>query len=326
MDATKNYYQILGVPADADAPAIQTAFRALAKKYHPDGSASTRSTDRFIEIQEAYEVLGTHEARRAYNVARSDWEQENRRAEEEARWQVLLQRNPTIAQRHANLARFAKALAQRYRLALLSGDLDGNADDFAQRLEGEFLQRHFGVDLRIQALGKALLLEGRRSAATRLAAEIKALPPGRLTPTQRRHFAQRYATKSEALAPAQKTWTGIGPIAGLFIVAGLIVIGTIDFMRSGPTEMPDPHIALPTFGGPPVAKPNDNAGTREAKASEASRKRILDRLPEGEAPSADTDTAFARDVAPPEEEIKILRPAKKWLYDRIEPSGSEASN
>lgn len=326
MDATKNYYQMLGVPADADAPAIQTAFRALAKKYHPDGSASTRSAERFIEIQEAYEVLGTSEVKQAYDAARLEWEHENGRAEEEARWQSLLQRNPVIAEQHADFARLAKALAQRYRAGILAGDDDSGPENFARRLEGEFLTRHFGIDLRMQALGKVLLLEGRRSAAARLAAEIKALPPGRLTSTQRRHFAQRYAATSKARAPAQSAWTGIAPFAGLFVAAALIVIGAIDFMRSGPTDMPDPRIALPTFGGPLVAKPNGNPAPQETKTVEPSRKRVLDRLPEGEAPTADTGTALAGDGAPLEEEIKIVRPAKKWLYDRIEPSGSEASN
>ena len=326
MDATKNYYQMLGVPADADAPAIQAAFRALAKKFHPDGSASTRSADRFIEIQEAYEVLGTPEARQAYDTARSEWEHENRRAEEEARWQSLLQRNPTIAIRHADLARLAKSLAQRYRSGLLSGDHKGSPDKFAQHLESEFLRRHFGADLQMQALGKTLLADGRRSAAARFAAEIKALPAGRLTSVQRRHFAQRYAAASPSQTPVQNAWPNLAPIAGLFLVAAMIAIGTVEFMRSGPTDMPDPQIARPTFGGPPITKPSGNAAPQETKTVEPSRKRVLDRLPESETPTADTDTALARDDGATEEDIKVLRPPKKWLYDRIAPSGGEASN
>jgi curved DNA-binding protein CbpA len=326
MGAAKNYYQILGIPADADAPAIQAAFRALAKKFHPDGSDSTRSADRFIEIQEAYEVLGSQESKQAYDLARAELEQENRRAEEEACWQSLLQRNPTVAIRHADLARLAKSLAQRYRSGLLSGNHEGSTDNFAQRLESEFLRRHFGGDLQMQVLGKALLADGRRSAAARLAAEIKALPVGRLTSAQRHHIARRYTAVSPSRTPVQNAWPNLAPIAGLFLVAAMIAIGTVEFMRSGPTDMPDPHIARPTFGGPPITKPSGKAVPQETKSLTASRKRILDRLPEEEASSADTDTALARDTAPPEEEITVLRPAKRWLHDRIAPSGGEASN
>jgi curved DNA-binding protein CbpA len=327
MDPAKNYYESLGVPADADAPAIQAAFRALAKKFHPDGSASTRSAERFIEIQEAYEVLGASEARQAYDAARLEWEQENRQAEEEARWHSLLQRNPTVAKRHAELACLAKSLAQRYRAGLLNGDLD--ADDLARHLEEEFLRRHFGVDPRMQNLGKALLREGRRSAAAKLAAEIKALPQGRLTAAQRRHFAERHPALGEEQHVEQGAWTTIAPLAGLFILAGLIAIGAVDFVRSGPTDVHMPLNARPSFGGPPVAKPDGNAAPQdpqETKTVEPSRKRVLDRLPESETPTADANTTLARDDKVPEEEIKVVRPTKKWLYDRIAPSGGEASN
>jgi curved DNA-binding protein CbpA len=324
MDPAKNYYEILGVATDAEAPAIQAAFRALAKKFHPDGSASTRSAERFIEIQEAYEVLGTSEARQAYDIATSEWQQENQHAAEEARWHSLLQRNPAIAKRHADLARLAKSLAQRFRARLLGGD--PNADDLARHLEGEFLRRHFGVDLRMQDLGRALLREGRRSAAAKLAAEVKALPQGRLTAAQRRHFARLYETTIVSHPLSANRWAAVAPLAGLFIVAAMIAIGTIEFVRSGPTDMPDPHVALPTFGGPLVAKSSGNPAPQETKTIEPSRKSVLDRLPESETPTADTDTALARDDTAPEEEIKVVRPAKKWLYDRIAPSGGEASN
>ena len=52
-----NYYQILGVPEDADILTIKKAYRELAKKYHPDHNADSFSSENFIRITEAYEYL-----------------------------------------------------------------------------------------------------------------------------------------------------------------------------------------------------------------------------------------------------------------------------
>ena len=47
----KDYYQILGVPKTADAKAIKSAYRKLARKYHPDQNPGNKgAADRFKEI------------------------------------------------------------------------------------------------------------------------------------------------------------------------------------------------------------------------------------------------------------------------------------
>lgn len=53
----KDYYKILGVDADADAKQIKTAYRKLARKYHPDMNPDAGAEDKFKEVAEAYEVL-----------------------------------------------------------------------------------------------------------------------------------------------------------------------------------------------------------------------------------------------------------------------------
>lgn len=62
----KNHYEILGVKRTVDDRGIKTAFRRLAKKYHPDlsGPGDTR---RFQEILEAYTVLSDPQSRASYN-------------------------------------------------------------------------------------------------------------------------------------------------------------------------------------------------------------------------------------------------------------------
>jgi curved DNA-binding protein len=53
----KDYYEILGVDPSADNKAIKTAYRKLARKYHPDVSDHDDAESKFKEVAEAYEVL-----------------------------------------------------------------------------------------------------------------------------------------------------------------------------------------------------------------------------------------------------------------------------
>ena len=53
----KDYYEILGVARDADAAAIKSAYRKLARKYHPDVNKTKEAEEKFKDINEAYEVL-----------------------------------------------------------------------------------------------------------------------------------------------------------------------------------------------------------------------------------------------------------------------------
>ncbi|HET7343798.1 MAG TPA: DnaJ C-terminal domain-containing protein [Methylomirabilota bacterium] len=70
----KDYYRILGVDRSADDKAIKSAYRKLARKYHPDVSKGKDSGERFREINEAYEVLSDPEKRRRYDTLGPDWQ------------------------------------------------------------------------------------------------------------------------------------------------------------------------------------------------------------------------------------------------------------
>lgn len=64
----RDYYEILGVPRDADENAIKKAYRKLALKYHPDrNDGSPEAENSFKEATEAYEVLRDSEKRAAYD-------------------------------------------------------------------------------------------------------------------------------------------------------------------------------------------------------------------------------------------------------------------
>lgn len=69
MAAQRDYYQVLGVPRDADTKAIKDAFRRLARRYHPDTSTEPDAEDRFKEIAEAYGVLSDPARRRDYDAS-----------------------------------------------------------------------------------------------------------------------------------------------------------------------------------------------------------------------------------------------------------------
>ncbi len=73
----KDYYAILGVSRNADAKTIRSAYRALARKYHPDAHpADPRAAEaRFKEVNEAYEVLSDPEKRGRYDQIGSEWDQ-----------------------------------------------------------------------------------------------------------------------------------------------------------------------------------------------------------------------------------------------------------
>jgi molecular chaperone DnaJ len=67
----KDYYAELGVDKDASPKEIKKAFRALARKYHPDNNPKNeRAEAKFKEINEAYETLSDEEIRQEYDHAR----------------------------------------------------------------------------------------------------------------------------------------------------------------------------------------------------------------------------------------------------------------
>ena len=69
----KDYYKILGVERDAKEADIKTAYRRLARKYHPDVSKQANAEEKFKEVSEAYDVLKDKEKRQAYDQLGANW-------------------------------------------------------------------------------------------------------------------------------------------------------------------------------------------------------------------------------------------------------------
>jgi DnaJ-class molecular chaperone len=67
-------YDVLGVTKSASEAEIKSAFRKLAKKYHPDQSKEPRAKERFAEVGSAYEILGDEKKRKAFDRGEIDAE------------------------------------------------------------------------------------------------------------------------------------------------------------------------------------------------------------------------------------------------------------
>ena len=67
----KDYYDALGVKSDASEAEIKSAYRRLARKYHPDVSKESGAEEKFKAVNEAYEALKEPSRRKAYDQLRA---------------------------------------------------------------------------------------------------------------------------------------------------------------------------------------------------------------------------------------------------------------
>lgn len=70
----KDYYETLGVDRKASDSEIKSAYRKLARKYHPDVNKTKEAEEKFKDINEAYEVLGDKQKRQRYDSLGSSWQ------------------------------------------------------------------------------------------------------------------------------------------------------------------------------------------------------------------------------------------------------------
>ena len=83
----KDYYELLGVSEDSDSKDIKTAYRKLARKYHPDMNPDPGAEDKFKEVAEAYEVLKDAGRRAEYDELRQHGNRQGAGFEPPPNWQ-----------------------------------------------------------------------------------------------------------------------------------------------------------------------------------------------------------------------------------------------
>ena len=67
MTQQRDYYEVLGVPKSASPEDLKKAFRQQALKYHPDRNKDADASEKFKEVNAAYQVLSDPERRAAYD-------------------------------------------------------------------------------------------------------------------------------------------------------------------------------------------------------------------------------------------------------------------
>ena len=171
MDFRKDYYSILGCVSGADQAIIQAAYRALAKKYHPDANqGSNESKEKFQEIQEAYETLSDPTKRAYYDAMRSggsghesapgeappdDTRTEN--AEHKKRWEVIKEYFPEIQEISNQLGEVSPNLRVIFQTIMIESKNFKQANLIANKIEDIYLTRYFGEDKDIKNFAKRLL-------------------------------------------------------------------------------------------------------------------------------------------------------------------------
>src|SRR5881275_2390277 len=84
----RDYYETLGVSKTATEDEIRSAFRKLARKYHPDVAKDKKAAEeKFKQINEAYEVLSDPEKRKKYDQLGAGWNQPDGGFQKQPDWE-----------------------------------------------------------------------------------------------------------------------------------------------------------------------------------------------------------------------------------------------
>ncbi|MEE4238222.1 MAG: J domain-containing protein [Anderseniella sp.] len=206
FDLGKDYFAVLGVAPQADPAVVKAAYRALAKKYHPDRQqdGEERATQRFQELQEAYELLGDEERREQYLRYRERLRQQERSSVEtryrppirlllDDRWDHLVREHPELGRHHARFCFISHRLAQQFKLIVLGTQKRCSFNKVAARMERQFYRKHFSYHRDLQLLARRLANRRKRHALRELAREIN----GRrlLLPRSRRAIVERFEAR-----------------------------------------------------------------------------------------------------------------------------------
>jgi curved DNA-binding protein CbpA len=224
IDSRIDYYDVLGVAPDADPEVVRAAYRALAKKYHPDSrlEGKAEAEKKLREVNQAYEVLSSPVDREKYDRQRSARHQnsdsgDSNRVEEtlhtkdESHWRIIEQRHPEIQFKYKQLLKISRPLAEAFRSRIIRERAFTKYDQISSELIDQFSSRYFGTNQTLRQFGLWCLFTDKREAARELNQIIAKLgtpqdPSQILAQLRAKHriaAPHGNATRQGAMKPAQ---------------------------------------------------------------------------------------------------------------------------
>ena len=140
-----DYYQILGVPKTAKDAEIKSAYRKLARKYHPDLNPNNKESERkFKEANEANEVLSDPDKRKKYDTYGKDWEHAD---EIEKARQQQGQQSRRQSGRQSSGEDFAGGDFSDFFESMFGGEARGRGSNRQTKFRGQDLHAELQLDL-----------------------------------------------------------------------------------------------------------------------------------------------------------------------------------
>jgi len=289
MDKNKDYYAILGVHPTAEIAVIEAAYKALAKRYHPDVSQDNpeEAHRRMQEINEAYEILSDKTKRKEYDDLKGSGTQEAEdffRGEEDVEpeydpldedWKVALEYFPELEEYLSKLRRISWKLGYAFKAYIVdSKDYEIGAKIYTQMYE-EFIERYFGNNKSIVEFANSLIAINNKQALKELNKVVKVLDIDRsfkkaediITKIKIKYKIRqddpiakgkrKMGEKSERDNESDKLKNKTKPFFGYFVVVLLLVVGIVLYLLMANVEEEQfPEEELPVVEVPdPLPEP-----------------------------------------------------------------------